>query len=194
VAFARIGWVATAAADMRHSRMRTQMRQVAVLGRAHTKSRAEHIGVCAVARGIHRSFRSAIRLRTEGARSAGVDTHHNQRDARKACRLRATRRRLRATLVWRQGAPRDVKAGGRPDGRSKKLFYSPTVLIVSDPRLARNDPSPSGQSKSTVFLIAFVFLRFGDVFACFRPVWASFGLKYFFIQSAFGFSDPRRPK
>jgi hypothetical protein len=46
--------------------MRTQKRHVAVLGRAHTKSRAEHTGVCAVARGIHRSFRIAIRLRTEG--------------------------------------------------------------------------------------------------------------------------------
>jgi hypothetical protein len=59
---------------MRHSRMRPQKRQVAVLGRAHTKSRAEHIGVCAVARGIHRSFRSAIRLREERASFAGVDT------------------------------------------------------------------------------------------------------------------------
>jgi hypothetical protein len=56
-----------------HAPMRTQMRQVAVLGRAHTKSRAEHTGVCAVARVIHCSFRSAIRLRTDGARSAGVD-------------------------------------------------------------------------------------------------------------------------
>jgi hypothetical protein len=59
---------------MRHSRMHPQKHQVAVLGRAHIKSRAEHIGVCAVARGIHRSFQSAIPLRTEGARSAGVDT------------------------------------------------------------------------------------------------------------------------
>jgi hypothetical protein len=49
-------WEATAAANMRHSRMRPQKRQVAVLGRAHTKSSAEHIGVCAIARGIHRSF------------------------------------------------------------------------------------------------------------------------------------------
>jgi hypothetical protein len=59
---------------MRHSRMRPQKRQVTVLGSADTKLCAEHIGVCAVARGIHRSFRGAIRLRTEGARSAGVDT------------------------------------------------------------------------------------------------------------------------
>jgi hypothetical protein len=90
-----------------HAPMRTQKRQVAVLGRAHTKPRAKHIGVCAVARGIHRSFRSAIRLRTEGARSAGVDRRSypiTVRDARKACRLRATRRRLRATLGRRQGA------------------------------------------------------------------------------------------
>jgi hypothetical protein len=74
VAFARIRWVETAAANMLHSRMRPQKRQVAVLCRAQTKSRAEHIGVCAVASGIHRSFRSAIRLRTEGAWSAGVNT------------------------------------------------------------------------------------------------------------------------
>jgi hypothetical protein len=46
-----------------HAPMRTQKQQVAVLGHAHTKSRAEHTGVCAVARGIHSSFRSAIRLR-----------------------------------------------------------------------------------------------------------------------------------
>ncbi len=58
VTFARIGWVATAAANMRHSRMRPQS---AVLGRAHTKTRVELIGV---ARGIHRSFWSMIRLRT----------------------------------------------------------------------------------------------------------------------------------
>ncbi len=42
------------------------------------------------------------------------------------------------------------------------------------------------------------FLRFGDVFACFRLVWASFGPKYYFTQSAFGpkywFSDPHVPK
>jgi hypothetical protein len=79
--------------------MRTQKRQVAVLGRAHTKSRAEHTGVCAVARGIHRSFRSVIQLRTEGARSAGVDRRSypiKVRDARKACRLRATRRKFNA--------------------------------------------------------------------------------------------------
>ncbi len=34
-AFARIGWVATAAANMRHSRMRPQKGQVPVLCRAH---------------------------------------------------------------------------------------------------------------------------------------------------------------
>ncbi len=90
-----------------HAPMRTQKRQVAVLGRVHTKSRAKHTSVCAVARGIHRSFRSAIRVRTEGARSAGVNRRSypiSVRDARKACRLRATRRRLRATLGRRQGA------------------------------------------------------------------------------------------
>jgi hypothetical protein len=48
--------VATAAANMRHSRMRPQKRQVAVLSRAQTKSRAEHIGVCAVARGPIAAF------------------------------------------------------------------------------------------------------------------------------------------
>ncbi len=57
----------------RHAPMRTQNRQVADLGRTHTKSRAEHAGVCDVARGIHRNFRSAIWSRNEGARSAGVD-------------------------------------------------------------------------------------------------------------------------
>jgi hypothetical protein len=87
--------------------MRPKQRQVAVLGRGHTKSRADHTGVCAVARGIHRSFRSAIRLRAEGARSAEVDRRSypiTLRDARKACRLRATRRRLRVTFWRRQGA------------------------------------------------------------------------------------------
>ncbi len=80
-------------------------------GRPRPRARQiEHIGVCAVARGIHRSFRSAIRLRTEGARSAGVDTRPiPTRDARKACRLRATCRRLRATLGRRQGA-RELRA------------------------------------------------------------------------------------
>ncbi len=43
--------------------MHTQNRQVADLGRTHTKSRAEHAGVCAVARGIHRNFQSVIRER-----------------------------------------------------------------------------------------------------------------------------------
>jgi hypothetical protein len=90
-----------------HAPMCPQKRQVAVLGRALTKSRAEHIGVCAVARGIHRSFWSAIRLRTEEGRSARMDTRSyliTTRDARKTCRLRATCRRLRATLERRQGA------------------------------------------------------------------------------------------
>jgi hypothetical protein len=113
------------------SRMRPTKRQVAVLGRAQTISRAEHTGMCAVARGIHRSFRSAIRLRTEGARSAGVDWQSypiTVRDARKACRLRATRRRLRATLGRRQGTrklratPRRLQIHCvRPDSRPQKI-------------------------------------------------------------------------
>ncbi len=46
------------------------------------------------------------------------------RDARKACRLRATCRRLRVTLGRRQGAPRDAK-----------LLKSLAVLIIPSPRL-----------------------------------------------------------
>jgi hypothetical protein len=69
-----VHWVGWQAIHLtRHAPMRTQNRQVADLGRTHTKSRAEHAGVCAVARGIHRNFRSAIWSRNEGARSAGKD-------------------------------------------------------------------------------------------------------------------------
>jgi hypothetical protein len=50
------------------------------------------------------------------------------RDARKACRLRATRRQLRATLGRRQGARNSTRRQGgwklyavEPDGRPKKI-------------------------------------------------------------------------
>ncbi len=50
-----------------------------------------------------------------------------------------------------------------------------------------------------IFLSALsFFLRFGDVFACFRPFWGLWRPQIFFVQSAFGpkysFSYPRRPK
>jgi hypothetical protein len=91
VAFAGIGWVATAAANMRHSRMRPQKHQMAVLGRAHIQSRAEHF-VCAVFRGIHLpNFGALAKLagsaqrvtgsarREGGAWAPGSSAHHMRR-------------------------------------------------------------------------------------------------------------------
>jgi hypothetical protein len=92
---------------MRHSRMRPQKRQVAVLGRVHTKPRAEHIGVCAVARGIHRSFRSAIRLGTEGARSAGVESaDRNQSRLASLAKLAGSAQRVAGSVQRVAGSAR----------------------------------------------------------------------------------------